>query len=78
MSSQASKELSTASFKVVRTALVEEEKPTCWRFLEKYSAVLLVVILGEPLLLPGAFAMRPIEPNLDMPCQEHSLQIRGL
>src|SRR5262249_4789649 len=43
-SSQASSELSSASFKVVSTALVGEEKPTCCRFLEKYSAVLLVVI----------------------------------
>ena len=45
-SSQASKALSTASFSVVRTALVSDEKPTCWRFLEKYSAVLLVVIFA--------------------------------
>ena len=33
-----------ASFNVVSTALVAEEKPTCCRFFEKYSAVLLVVI----------------------------------
>ena len=43
-SSQASSELSTASFKVVSTAFVGDEKPTCCKFLEKYSAVLLVVI----------------------------------
>ena len=36
----------------------------------------LLTLWGEPLLLPGAFAMDPIEPKLDMPCQEHSLQIR--
>jgi hypothetical protein len=30
---------------VVSTAFKGEEKPTCCRFLEKYSAVLLLVIL---------------------------------
>jgi hypothetical protein len=44
-SSQASSELSTASLRVVKTALVPEENPTCWRFFEKYSAVELEVIL---------------------------------
>src|SRR5262245_2769072 len=44
LSSQASSELSSASFRVVSTALVGDEKPTCCKFLAKYSAVLLVVI----------------------------------
>ena len=42
-SSQASSELSTASLRVVSTALVGDENPTCCKFLEKYSAVLLDV-----------------------------------
>ena len=42
-SSHASKELSTASLRVVNTALVGEEKPTCCKFFAKYSAVLLLV-----------------------------------
>jgi hypothetical protein len=48
-SSQASRELSTASFSVVSTALAGDEKPTCCRFLAKYSAVLLEVIFDTPL-----------------------------
>src|SRR5688500_5500457 len=44
-SSHASKELSTASLRVVKTAFAGDEKPTCCRFLAKYSAVLLEVIL---------------------------------
>src|SRR5204863_8260420 len=47
-SSQASRELSTASLSVVKTALVGDEKPTCCKFLEKYSAVLLLVICLLP------------------------------
>jgi hypothetical protein len=41
-----------ASLTVVSTALVGDEKPTCCRFLEKYSAVELEVIF----LLPRGFA----------------------
>jgi hypothetical protein len=37
-----------ASFTVVKTAFVGEEKPTCWRFFEKYSAVELDVIFLLP------------------------------
>ena len=43
-SSQASIALSKASFNVVKTAFVGDEKPTCCKFLAKYSAVLLEVI----------------------------------
>jgi hypothetical protein len=43
---------------VVKTAFVWEEKPTCWRFFEKYSAV----ELEEIFPVVAAFAMRGIEP----------------
>ena len=54
-SSQASRALSTASFKVVKTALMGEEKPTCCKFLEKYSAVLLLVMVLD--FGAGAFSV---------------------
>jgi hypothetical protein len=46
--SQASKELSKASLRVVSTAFSGDEKPTCCKFFAKYSAVLLEVIFATP------------------------------
>lgn len=60
-SSQASSELSTASFNVVKTALVPELNPTCCRFFEKYSAVELLVIFEE--LIP--YQCRPVRCSFD-------------